>query len=261
MIWPLSCCLPSASSSRGQPLAREPVVLRADGLDRLVGARGLGADVDAQLPGALVEVLVGEDRVGQPQLLAHPLEQPARHAAAEDVGEDREREAPRIAQREGVGAEDDVGLRGVALLPPARAPRCAAPAGTGRRAGSRALPSNQPSRSSTRAAGRGPRCPRPRPRSSRGGSRSGGGSADRRPRARPACPACRGWSSRRDDRARALGMQLEDEIVGVSSTPLISSRTTFRSGSRSLSRSSGRRTRSVRMSTARGRSASSTCAW
>ena len=119
---PLQLLLPVGQLGRRQPLAGEPGVFTADGLDRGVRRARLGADVDAELPGRLVEVLVGEDRVGQAQLLADPLEQPARHPAAEDVGEDREGEAPRVAQRERVGTEDDVGLGGIALLPPLGAP-------------------------------------------------------------------------------------------------------------------------------------------
>ena len=109
--------------ARRQALARQAVVLRADRLDRLIRAGGLAADVDAEMAGGLVEVLVGEHGVGQPQLLAHPLEQAARHAAAEDVGQDGQREAPRILERKGVGAEHHVGLRRVPVLAPGETAR------------------------------------------------------------------------------------------------------------------------------------------
>src|SRR6185503_2823667 len=93
-----------AELEQWQPLAGQLGVLIPDGSGSLVGRGGLGADIHPKLPRRLVEVLVGKDGVGQPQLLPDALKEPAGHAPAEGVGEDSKRKAARIAERKGVGA-------------------------------------------------------------------------------------------------------------------------------------------------------------
>src|SRR2546426_9124027 len=57
------------------------------------------------------------DRVREAQLLTNPLEQPARHAAAEHVAEHEQRVLAPVGVGHGVGGEHDVRLRRLFPVP------------------------------------------------------------------------------------------------------------------------------------------------
>src|SRR2546429_334356 len=99
-----------------QPLARQLGVLlamRAGGLRRRLR---LGADVHARHPHLAIEARERVNRVGEPQLLADPLEQAARHPAAEYVRQDDQGVLAGVGLWVRVGGEHDVGLGGVLVV-------------------------------------------------------------------------------------------------------------------------------------------------
>ena len=93
----------SASSRRSRPMTSSR-------------ASGRAPRVAREQPGLRVLSVVAVDRVGEPALLPHLLEQARRHAAPERGVHDQEREALGIAAREAVRAEADVRLLGLAAL-------------------------------------------------------------------------------------------------------------------------------------------------
>ena len=98
------------------PSARSRSSSRGDDLHRLREVVGARADVEADL--ARVDELGGErvDRVGEPALLAHGLEQPRGGQPAEDGVEHPQREAAVVVARQPEGAEADVDLLGLLAL-------------------------------------------------------------------------------------------------------------------------------------------------
>src|SRR5829696_8911711 len=90
--------------------------LLGDHPDRLLHVACGGADVGLYRPGVRVALMVGVDRVGEPTLLAHLLEEPAAHPAAEHVVEGRHRVAVLAFGRYSEGPEGDVILLGL-LVP------------------------------------------------------------------------------------------------------------------------------------------------
>ena len=174
-----------------------------------------------------MEVLVGEDRVGEPQLLAHPLEQPARHPAAEHVGQDREMANRRGSrEREGVACRRRCGSGRCRASSHRAAPRRAGPGAT---AGAGPLPGGVLEPALRRRA----------PSSSRSWSRLPAAAMTQLPRivaglveapevapprARRGCRACPGSSSRRDASGHSVSAwSSKTRSSGVSATPLISS--------------------------------------
>ena len=71
---------------------------------------GRGGAVDRERTRLLERAAVREHRVRQAALLAHLLEEPRAHAAAEHLVDDREREPIGVVAPEGAGAEHDVRL-------------------------------------------------------------------------------------------------------------------------------------------------------
>ena len=129
VVRPLTFSRARSSSAAGHVLLLEPAQLAADGLERLAHAVRPRADVEADL--ARVDVLAGVrvDRVGQPALLAHLLEQPRGGRAAEDRVEHAQGEAPLVGARNARAAEADVELLGVLVVE--ADPRACASAGAG----------------------------------------------------------------------------------------------------------------------------------
>ena len=102
-----------ASSSSVAGCSRRRLELRADDLHRLGEVVGPRADVEADLAG--VGELAGErvDRVGEPALLAHALEQPRGREPAEDRVEHAHGVAALVVARQARAAEADVDLLGL----------------------------------------------------------------------------------------------------------------------------------------------------
>ena len=216
------------------------------------GARlsGPGAEVEADL--ARVGELAVErvDRVGEPALLAHGLEQPRGGQAAEDRVEHAHREAALVAALQARGAEAHVALLGVLAVEAHGAAQLRR-----RRVGHRARPPPRAGRRAcarpARRSGRGRPSPprRSRPSAARSGAR---GSAEisstgvsRMTGARPMIGRPSGWPPK-----TASPSTSKTVSCGSSSYIAISSSTTSRSGS--MSRNAGRQTMSAMTSKARG---------
>ena len=60
---------------------------------------GIGAGIEPEEPGVGIRRMEGVDRIAQPALFAHFLEQPRRHPAAERVGEDLQAEQRQVGLR------------------------------------------------------------------------------------------------------------------------------------------------------------------
>src|SRR3954451_23391611 len=91
-------------------VGHQPVELGAHDVERLVHTLRRGRAVHGEGAGLLERAAVGEHRVGEAALLAHLLEQPRAHAAAQHLVDDRQREAGRVVPPERAGAEHHVRL-------------------------------------------------------------------------------------------------------------------------------------------------------
>ena len=108
----------------------------ADGLDGLGLGLLIQGGVDAEDPGVGVARPVGVDRVAQPLLLPHPLEEPGGHSPAQDGGEELEGEPPGgVVGQAGEGQGQVVLLDGLFRGHEGR--------GVGRRGGIRLLPGGE----------------------------------------------------------------------------------------------------------------------
>ena len=105
--WPLAPIeLPLGDAAVGD----QAVELGAHDVERLLDALGRGGAVHRQRARLLERAAVREHRVGEAALLAHLLEEPRAHAAAEHLVDDREREAVGIVAPQRASAEHHVRL-------------------------------------------------------------------------------------------------------------------------------------------------------
>ena len=105
--WPLA---PVELAVGDAAVGDEPVELAAHDVERLVDPLGRGGAVHRQRTGLLERAAVREHRVRQAALLAHLLEEPRAHPAAEHLVDDREREAIGVVAAQRAGPEHDVRL-------------------------------------------------------------------------------------------------------------------------------------------------------
>ena len=105
-----------SSSSAGHRLARDPVELAGDRLDRLVAAGDVDPGLRVEGAGVGVALVCGEHVVGEPAPLAHLAEEARRHAGAEDRREHLQRVPVGVDERIAAHAQAEVRLIGVLVV-------------------------------------------------------------------------------------------------------------------------------------------------